>query len=331
MLEKQHEEIQLHQHIINGKKFQVVLYTVLLSILGYFLFTLWAGWENVVNAIKQVGPLGISVALILSLINYAMRFLRWHYFLHVLGYSIPWLQSLRIFMAGFSLTTTPGKTGEAIKGVFLKDYGVPFRKSFGAFLSERLSDLLAVTILASAGLWLYPAARPILLIVAAMIGFLLIAINKHSWLKALENLAKKILPKKFAHTIDFFLATIDSFRCCYTPKALLISLMCGIIAWTVEAMALMYIVHLLGFEISPLTAIFIYAFSLVIGGITLLPGGLGGAELTMLKLLTLQNIPTAMAVAATLVIRLTSLWFAVFLGMIALPKNLVLKNEKKHN
>jgi uncharacterized protein (TIRG00374 family) len=67
----------------------------------------------------------------------------------------------------------------------------------------------------------------------------------------------------------------------------------------------------------------------VIGGITLLPGGLGGAEVTMLQLLVLQNIPAPIAVAATLIIRLTSLWFSVFLGMIALPKNKILWNHKK--
>lgn len=320
------EEVHFHQHIISGKKFKIVFLTVLLSIVGYFLFTIWAGWENVIGAIQQVGFFGITTALALSLVNFGMRFLRWQYFLKVLGYWIPWAPSLRIYMAGFSLTTTPGKTGEALRGVFLKDYGVPFRKSFGAFLSERTSDLLSVTILASAGLWIYPAARPVLFIVAGFIGFIFIAIRKDSWLLTLERLAKKTFPEKFAHAIEFFLETIHSFRCCFTAKVLGATLILGVIAWTAEAMALLYLLDLLGYEISPFTAIFIYGFSLVIGGITLLPGGLGGAEVTMLQLLILQNIPTPIAVAVTLVIRLTSLWFSVFLGMIALPKsNLIVK------
>lgn len=303
--------------------------TILMSIICYFLFTIWAGWENVLAAVKQVGYLGIAVALGLSLINFAMRFLRWHYFLNVLGYSIPWAPSLRIFMAGFSLTTTPGKTGEAIRGVFLKDYGVPFRKTFGAFLAERTSDLLSVSVLASAGLWLYPAARPVLLIVAGVIGFLFFAVRKDSWLLALERLAKRAFSEKFAHVIEFFLETVRSFRSCFTTKVMTTGLILGVTAWICEAMALMYLVHLLGYEISPMTAIFIYGFSLVIGGITLLPGGLGGAEVTMIQLLILQSIPAAIAVAVTLVIRLTSLWFAVLLGMIALPKNIIMGPAKK--
>jgi uncharacterized protein (TIRG00374 family) len=329
MTEKQTKDSNFHQHFISGQKFKIVLLTVLLSIVGYFLFTIWGGWENVAAAIKQVGFLGIATALGLSLLNFGMRFLRWQYFLKVLGYSIPLAPSFRIYMAGFSLTTTPGKTGEALRGVFLKDYGVPFRKSFGAFLSERTSDLLSVTILASAGLWIHPEARPILLLVAGLITFLFFTIRNERWLRWLERLAKKIFPGRFAHTIEFFLETVHSFRSCFTAKVLATTLILGLTAWAAEAVALKYILHLLGYEISMLTALFIYGFSLVIGGITLLPGGLGGAEVTMLQLLILQNIPAAIAVAVTLVIRLTSLWFSVFLGIIALPKDKILWQSKK--
>lgn len=331
MTNQSSDEEGFPQHFIDGKKFRIVILTVLMSIIGYFLFTLWGGWENVVNAIQQVGVLGILTALALSLFNLGMRFLRWQYFLRVLGYPIPWQSSLRIYIAGFALTTTPGKTGEALRGVFLKDHGVPFRKTFGAFLSERTSDLLAVSILASTGLWIYPKMRPILLLVAVMLGFLFFAIHRDSWIRRLEKIFKKIAPKKFIPTIDFFLETIFSFRICFTAKVLSTTLIFGLLAWSAEALALLFILHLLGQDISMISALFTYGFSLVIGGITLLPGGLGGAELTMLQLLIHQHIPSALAVAATLVIRLTSLWFSVFLGILALPKNKILWQRKTFN
>jgi len=98
----------------------------------------------------------------------------------------------------------------------------------------------------------------------------------------------------------------------------------GVIAWTAEAVALYCLLHMLGFDVSLLSAIFIYGFSLVIGGITLLPGGLGGAEVTMLQLLILNDVTASAAVAVTIVIRLTTLWFSVFLGLCALPKKQIL-------
>lgn len=321
------EENQLHKHLISGQRFKILFVTVLLSILGYFLFTLWGGWDNVVSALSQVGPKGIAVALALSLVNYNLRFLRWQYFLGVLSHKVPWASSLRIYMSGFSLTTTPGKTGEAVRSIFLKDYGVPFRKTFGAFLAERISDLLSVTILACAGLWIYPNARPILFVVVGIIAFIFFAVQQESWLRWLEKIAKKTFTEKFAHIVEFVVETIFSFRSCFSPKVLATSLCFGVTAWTAEAVALWYILQLLGQDISLLTAIFIYGFSLVIGGITLLPGGLGGAEITMLQLLIIQAVPSPVAVAATLVSRLTTLWFSVFLGILALPKKMILWNS----
>lgn len=318
------DESQLHKHFISGQRFKILIVTVLLSVLGYFLFSLWGGWDNVVAAVSQVGPTGIAIALCLSLVNYGLRFLRWQYFLSVLGHHVPMPASLRIYMSGFSLTTTPGKTGEAIRSIFLKDYGVPFRQTFGAFFAERLSDLLSVTILASAGLWIYPNTRPVLLLVIAMIGFIFFAVQRHSWLRWIEKIAKKLLPERFAHVVEFVLESIYSFRSCFTAKVLGTSLCFGVTAWVAEAAALYIILQLLGQDVSLLTAIFIYGFSLVIGGITLLPGGLGGAEITMLQLLIINNVPAPIAVAVTIVIRLTTLWFSVFLGFIALPKKQIL-------
>lgn len=315
---------ELHRHLIGGWRFKTLLITVILSIIGYFLFSLWAGWDNVVKALYRTGILGIAFALCLSLLNFFFRFLRWHFFLATLGYKVPFGASLRIFLSGFSLTTTPGKSGEAIKGIFLKDYGVPFRISLGAFFAERFYDLLSVTLLAASGLWIYAVARPILLVVVIVLGIIIYVVQNEKLLQAIERKIKKILPQRFSRGIEFLLEIALSFRSCFTPRVMLPALLLGVAAWTSEGIALYGLLQLLGYNIDLITAIFIYAFSLVIGGITLLPGGLGGAELTMLQLLRMQNVEDSVAVAVTLVIRLTSLWFSVFLGLICLPKKQIL-------
>ena len=57
---------------------------------------------------------------------------------------------------------------------------------------------------------------------------------------------------------------------------------------------------------------------MLIGAISFLPGGLGGAEVTMTALLMLNGMDNGAAVAATLLIRLTTLWFAVVLGLLVM-------------
>jgi glycosyltransferase 2 family protein len=66
------------------------------------------------------------------------------------------------------------------------------------------------------------------------------------------------------------------------------------------------------------TATSIYAFSMLTGALSFMPGGLGGAEATMILLLRLHGIPMTLALSATILIRLATLWFAVLLGVLAL-------------
>jgi len=57
---------------------------------------------------------------------------------------------------------------------------------------------------------------------------------------------------------------------------------------------------------------------MLVGALSFLPGGLGGAEATMVALLILNHVDQPQSVAATILIRLATLWFAVVLGVIAL-------------
>ena len=172
-------------------------------------------------------------------------------------------------------------------------------------------------LLACCGLWIYPEARPILLIIAIVFSLLFYILRKEHFLRKLSD----FLPERFAHGVDYLLEISSAFRSCFHPASLLYAVVLGGIAWAAEGIALYSLLNILGYHIPLLTGLFIYGFSLVIGGITLLPGGLGGAEIAMLELLRLQEVHASDAVAVTLIIRLTTLWFSVFLGMLAFPRN----------
>lgn len=314
------EAISFHQQLLSGWRFNLMIISIILSVIGYFAFTLWGGWNEVVAASAHIGFIGIISALVLSLVSFGLRFVRWQLFLKALGHPLPWKTSLRIYIAGYSLTITPGKSGEALRSIFLKDHQISFRKSFGAFFSERFSDLIAVIVLASSGLLIHPEGRPVLIIVAALALFLLYAIQKDTWLRGIERWVRKVFPQRFSHIIEFSLETLIAFRNCFLPKVLIPSMILGVAAWGAQGIALYFILERLNFNVDVITSLYIYGFSLLVGAITLLPGGLGGTEVTMVKLLTMHDVPASAAVAVTLIIRLATLWFSVILGIIALPK-----------
>ncbi|OGC91564.1 MAG: hypothetical protein A2W25_03630 [candidate division Zixibacteria bacterium RBG_16_53_22] len=307
------------QHaILSGWRFRAMLLVVLLSAAGYLAFSLWGGWQEVVEAIARVGFIGIAITLAFSLINYGLRFLRWQKYLALLGHRVYWLESLRIYIAGFGLTVLPVKVGETIRSVFLKQHGVSYPESLAAYFSEHLSNLISMLLLVAIGLWAYPQAKPMVVILAVLIFAVLIVLQQHKWLQTIEAFAQNRLParagKLIAHGIEIIL---HSGRCFRLP-VLLFGLALGLVAWGAEGVAFYYIMHLLGSDLSIQVALFIYAFSMLIGALSFLPGGLGGAEATMVALLMLNHVAQPQAVAATVLIRLATLWFAVLLGMIAL-------------
>ena len=114
--------------------------------LGFMLcvaigLVLWAGRQEVASAVARIDASTLAVVLATSLACYGIRFLRWQGFTLALGYRVPWIANLAIFVAGLGFTWTPGKSGELLRGVFLGRYRVPFAQSIMLFYWDRLSDL----------------------------------------------------------------------------------------------------------------------------------------------------------------------------------------------
>ncbi|MDH4234202.1 MAG: flippase-like domain-containing protein, partial [Gallionella sp.] len=289
-----------------------------LSAAGYLVFSIWGGWHEVVAAIVRVGFVGIGIALALSLVNYGVRFMRWQKFLALLDHHVYWLESLRIYIAGFGLTILPGKAGETIRSVFLKHHGVPYPQSLAAFFSEHFSNLISVLLLVGIGLWVYPPAKPMALILAALILAGLVILQQTRWLCVLKVFAHGKLPARPANFVTSAVDIVLHSGRCFRLPMLLYGIALGLIAWGAEGVAFYYIMHVLGSDISLQTALFIYSFSMLVGALSFLPGGLGGTEATMVALLMLNGTGQPEAVAATVLIRLATLWFAVGLGIMAL-------------
>jgi glycosyltransferase 2 family protein len=283
----------------------------------YLVTVLWAGRVEVGAALKMVSVDLTFGLLALSALNYGLRFLRWHYYLRALGSGIAIRHNLRIYIGGFALTTTPGKAGEMARSLWLRPYGVPVAASVAAFLAERMQDFLAVVLLSSLGASMYPGGQWLLLFSFALVllSMLIIYVRAISrWVLRLmsgRSGSIRALGLRIAQVLDFT-------RNCLTARRFTLGLALGIGAWSAEAYAFALLLQALGQPLPLATAIAIYALSMLAGAVSFMPGGLGGSEATMIVLLTLCKVPVALAVSATLLIRVTTLWFAVLLGIAAL-------------
>jgi uncharacterized protein (TIRG00374 family) len=211
--------------------------------------------------------------------------------------------------------------GEALKALWLSEWSgeVSFSRALPVVLAERFSDGLAVLALAALGVFAVPALWPAFL--AALILSLSIVV-----LSQIRPLALAIL--NLLQRVPLIAGQIHALREFYEAvyillglRPLLFAVCLGTVSWLGEGVGFYLI--LLGLGIPPSTAlladaIFVLAVATLVGSASTLPGGLGAAEasITALLLLTVTS-DHAVAAAATLLIRLATLWFGVTLGLIA--------------
>ena len=305
---------------LDGWRLKALILSIIAAAGGYLAFSLWGGWQEVIDAFLHIGLLGTLIALLLSLVNYGLRFIRWQIYLNKLGHSIPWLPSLRIYLSGFALTTTPGKAGEAFRGVLLKQRNVPFPATFAALISERLSDLVAIVLLTLVGLSEYPQARGMVFVGVLGIAMVLVCISSRTILNYVQQWAS---PRsgKLCKLLIQLAHLLSEARRCHTPGLLILATLISVVSWGAEAVAFYLVLEWLGADISFSFAIFVYAISMLAGALSFLPGGLGGAEAIMISLLVLKGMAMPAAIAATVFIRLATFWVAVLIGLLALYKS----------
>ncbi len=258
--------------------------------------------------------------LALTLFNYLLRGFKFHFYLRQIGADeIGLRESFRLFVAGFPLAVTPGKVGEALKGVWIhQQSGVSMARGLAVVLAERISDGLAVLLLSTLGVIAYPQYWPAFAaILAVLAGIIMISQIRPLALTLLDLAARLPLINRFAPALhELYEGSFALFK----PGATLFAVALGMISWMGEGLGFYLI--LLGLGLPPAwetaaIAIFVLSFSTVVGALSALPGGLGAAEASISgMLILLLGLDSGSAAAATLLIRFATLWFGVGLGLI---------------
>jgi uncharacterized protein (TIRG00374 family) len=256
----------------------------------------------------------------LTVLNYVGRFCKWQYYLRCIGSDVRLRSSAAIFVAGLSMVMTPGKVGELLKAYLLKRVnGTPIARSAPIVIAERLTDGIALLLLGSVGLALYGLGWRLMVAIALLAtGFVVAVRSRHFGDVALATFARLPLIGK---RVTAMRVAYESTHSLLEPRRLALAIGIGILSWSGECIAFALVLH--GLRVaSPLLivkAAFILAASTIVGSASLLPGGLGVAEGGITVLLkVLVTADTTVAVAATVMIRLCTLWFGAAIGVATL-------------
>ncbi|MFH1171582.1 MAG: lysylphosphatidylglycerol synthase transmembrane domain-containing protein [bacterium] len=291
------------------------LLSVVLGVGVFFALIVFGNAKETGIALHHIAWRYLPSVFALAFLNYCIRFIRWHYYLRISKICLPFAQSLTVFFCGLSMSITPGKIGEVVKAYFVKTLnGTPMSSTLGIVFVERFTDLFAVVLLASIGALSFHYGQIVVFIGAAIVFFILaIIINRRLSERLIRLLARVRRLSQFSEKL--FTVYEHSHRL-LSARPLTIGLMLGILAWFSECFAFFLVLQSLQIPLSLTMAIFIYAFSTLFGAMTMLPGGLATTEGSMAGLLLLRGIPKDAAAAATIVIRIATLWFAVLFGIL---------------
>ncbi len=261
-----------------------------------------------------------AAALGLALANYAMRFVRWQMYLVKQDVDVPFASSALVFGAGLSLSITPAKLGELVKSYLLREmHDVPAPRTAPIVVAERVTDLIALLLLAVIGVAAYGVDATLVAIAGGLIGVGLLLLAWPRPTRALLDLVTR--PERLQRLRTPLHEAFDNLVALCRPVTLVLATAIAVPAWACECVGFALICNAFpGVHVDLGLAMVIYAGTTIAGALSFLPGGLGVTEgaMTLALIEGAAHLERSTAVAATLLTRLATLWFAVALGIVFL-------------
>ena len=249
----------------------------------------------------------------LCLLNYVLRGMRWRLWMAHYGRRFGWLQGLRLYLAGYAFTPTPGNIGEAARGLLLARNPLGGAQSLAIFGAERLADLLCLLLLCLPALgWVAMDGRVQAAFAAAPQALALLAVA----CVAAAAIVVGLLVFYRQRLLLRFVWLKEAWVCLRLQPLRWFAL--TLVAWAAQGLAVWLLSRALAVQVPLLTAIGFYAVAMVAGALSALPAGLGGMEAVLTGLLIAQGAVPAQALAITIMARLLTLWLAVAIGLAAL-------------
>jgi len=301
------------------------LYAIVAGALLYAGAMIWFDAKTIAAQLADFPWWRFAVAIALSSANYLLRFMKWELSLGWLDVrkTAPQLtrsRSLVVYLAGLSMSISPGKLGEVLRSALLKaSDDVPFSRTAPIVVADRLTDLIALVLLSLVGVSRFSEYLPIVLVTALLVvvGVVVLGTPRilHPLLRRMSGLP---VVGRFAGRAELL---VDSAAVVLRIKPLVVLSALSVVGWGLECLGFWIVLGgFAGVDVSLTLAAFLWATGTLVGALSFLPGGLFAAE-GSLALATTRLVVGAtapMALAATMLGRTATLWYGELVGAIAL-------------
>jgi hypothetical protein len=321
-------------------KFIIILFPAGIIFFILFLY-FFAGIDNVISTILSMDPLYYLSALFFTVLSMFVYSLTWWYLLRVFSTGIPYRKTFQYtWVANFIDILIPAET---VSGDIARTYLAT--KSLNGKAGEVVASIIAHKILSViiplpclvislVEVMLEISLPPLFLnfVILTTIGttvtlafLIFISVNgkaAENVLNKLFDLLGRVLGKRL--NIDSLKSKVQTFLNSFShamqvlsksPTIIIFASGLALIAWILDLLAYYLVFIAIGVKISPAAVVMVYS---IISTVQLIPfgspGWVGPMEIIMTGLFIPFGLSISVSAAATILIRLVTLWFKFLIG-----------------
>lgn len=293
---------------------RALIVAALLAALVFAALAIFADARQVAAALAGFPLPALAAMVALTMGCYLVRAVRWWYLMRLMGHPMSPGDATYVQLSGMTMTVTPGKVGEVIKGYLAREFaGLPMASGVTLVFCERLADVIAVVALSTGAIGAFSDSAPALAVAGAVLVLGIAVLTSERLHRVVLDVAMR---RPWMKSHGGSVATVsDTVLTTLRLRPLAVSTVLSALAWSLEGVAFAVCIQALGFDgLSMPVSVAVYAIATLVGAFTFLPGGIGLTEASMVGLLIASGMASADASAATLLIRIVTMWFGIALG-----------------
>ncbi|PLW80698.1 hypothetical protein C0585_01260 [Candidatus Woesearchaeota archaeon] len=290
-----------------------LIFSLIFGIIAYSILLYLIDIETLIEIVKYVDPIIIFIAFLFILFSLFFEFLRWKYYMNSLNIKVDNAKNLLIFLSTLSFGFMPMKSGELLRYYYLKKEKISISKSIPIHFISNLTTFFVVLLFSTPILLVLDKIFLFYAFTTLLILFFFSLKYSKKYIKALKYISTKIKFKKITKLEN----SLESSKKLLGIKHLVRGFTYTMIYYVFMFFSVFLVSRSLGINFSPIIIFSIYSLSLIIGAISMMPGGVGVVEGSSLILL-MNYIDNSLAIALIFLIRFLSLWMTTFIGFVAL-------------
>jgi len=291
---------------------------IIVFLIFYVAFAIYGDLNKFLYEIQKIDPFFIILIIMMTSASLIIKSIRQFFLLQQINIKISFKDNIIIYLAGLTMVITPGGLGETIKSYFLKKkYDFPVAKTIPIVLAERYYDFIAVfsiflifSIIGGIEQFL------ILILVLSIVLTIFTIIIKN--INLLEKVQKKLSKVKLFNFIENSSPEFNnSILYLSNKKSMIGGGALSFVAWIIDGLALFFVFQAFDQNFDFLSVVVMGFASLLFGVITMIPGGVGVTEVSLVQMLVSSGTDLALATTITIFWRITTIWYVTCIGFIA--------------